>query len=334
VFGNAALWSKAAADIATMTGSVSGSDLQITIAIALGLVSLAPLFGGSIAAEDEKTARRSGATGVLWLMLGAFLVTATVAGSALTFGATASGQMPKDLPASILTASGRGEIAICGTHASDPAALTFACAAKASPGLPLRLNDFKVSGDYLLKSLPALQGSEPTLARLAAVFMIVLGMGIAASGVQFIVTSLGHDILHPKRRRRGPITRRLAVARLSAAGLVVLASLWLAGHSVDARRLFVLALMFSAALVTPLLALALMPRVRSMSAFAAFCVAGFVTAHFMLVDAARMSPGELASNAIFAALDGLAVGLFVSFLQRAPSARVESPERKEEAQNQ
>jgi len=139
---------------------------------------------------------------------------------------------------------------------------------------------------------------------------------------------------HPDRRRRGPITRRLAVARLSAAGLVVLASLWLAGHSVDARRLFVLALMLSAALVTPLLALAVMPRAGSMSAFAAFCVAGFVTAHFMLVDAAVMPPGELASNAIFAALDGLAVGLFVSFLPRGSSAVGGSPERNEEARNQ
>src|SRR5665213_2105027 len=55
VFGDSALWSKAVADIATLTGSDSGAELQITVAIALGLVALAPLFGGSIAARDEKS---------------------------------------------------------------------------------------------------------------------------------------------------------------------------------------------------------------------------------------------------------------------------------------
>lgn len=316
VLGNAAVWSKAAAAIASVTGSHSGIDLRIVVAIALGLASLGPLFSGPVAATSEKSMWRSGVAGALWLLFCSILVTATVAASALALDATASGRMPQNLPQQILAASGRGDIAICGAHASDPVTLTFACAAEAGPSERLRLDDFRTSGGYLLENLPALQSSEPTLARLAAVFAIVLGMGIAASGIQFIVTSLGHDIAHPTRRRRGPITRRLAIARLTAVVFIALASLWLAGHDMDARRLFVLALMLSGALITPLFALALMPRAGSLSAFAAFCVAGFVTIHFMLVDAAVTPPAELAANTILAALDGLAVGLFVSFLPK------------------
>ncbi|TAL83648.1 MAG: hypothetical protein EPN75_00850 [Beijerinckiaceae bacterium] len=317
VLGNAALWSRAAAAIASVTGSHSGMDLRIVAAIALGLVSLGPLFAGSVAASNETRAWRAGAAGALWLLLCAILVTATVAASALALNASASGRMPQNLPQQILAASGRGDIAICGTHASDPVTLTFACAAEAGPSERLRIDDFRTSGGYLLENLPVLQGSEPTLARLAAAFAIVLGMGLAASGIQFIVTSFGHDIAHPKRRRRGPITRRLAIARLTALVLIVLASLWLVGHDVDARRLFGLALMLSGALITPLLVLALTPRASSLAAFAALCVAGFVAIHFMHAEAAAvMPPAELASNTIFAALDGLAVGLFVSFLPK------------------
>ncbi len=322
IFGDQTAWSKAVSDFALVTSAdtQAGFELPIMIAIGLGLATLAPLFGASIATRDEGAAWRSGLVGMVWLALIASLAAASIAASTLALDAGVSGRMPAQLPSAIVTASGRGEIAVCGVHASDAAVLTRACAAQVGPGRPLRMQDLKAAGDYLLESLPALRGSEPTLARLAAAFMIVLGMSIAASGVQFVITSLAHDILHPRRRLLGPTTRRLALTRLLAISLIILGSLWLARHSVDARGLFTIALMLSAALVTPLLALALMPRPMSASALAALCVAAFVTAHFLLFDAATMPPGELATDAIFAALDGLAVGLFVSFLPKRKAA--------------
>ena len=254
-----------------------------------------------------------------WLALVAVLAAASIAASTLALDAGVSGRAPAKLPSAIIAASGRGEIAVCGVRTRDPAVLTRSCAATAGPGQPLRIDDLEADGDYLLESLPALRGSEPTLARLAAAFMIVLGMGLAASGIQFVITSLGHDILHP-RQRFGPVSRHLAITRLLAIAFIVLASLWLAGRSVDACWLFTIALMLSAALVTPLLALALTPRAMSSSAFAALCVAAFVTVLFLRFDAAVMAPGELATDALFAAFDGLAVGLFVSFLPKRKAA--------------
>ena len=319
VFGDQAAWTQAAAYFAAVTGASGQAAFEpsLVVAIGLGLATLAPLFGATVATKDEGAAWRCGLVGAIWLALGSLVMAATIAGSTLALQSIVGNRAPAALPNAILAASGQGDIAICGVHASDPVVLDFACTAKAENGQPRPAwQEMRVDATYLLRSLPLLRGSEPTLARLAAAFMIVLGMGTAASGLQFLVTALSHDILHPKRRRFAVVSRRLAVSRLLTITFSILASLWLAGQSVDAQALFTLALMLSAALVTPLLALALMPRPTSIGAFAALCVATFVAAHFALFGTRAIAPGELAANAIFAAFDGVAIGLFITFLPR------------------
>lgn len=318
IIGDPAAWTQAATHFAALTGASKQTAFEpsLVIAIGLGLATLAPLFGAAIASKDESAAWRCGFVGMIWLGLGALLIAATLAGATLAIEPAVNGRLPSALPSAIVAASGRGEIAICGVYAREPAALTRACAATDGPAQPLHMRDLKADSTYLLESLPLLRGAEPTLARLAAAFMIVLGMAIAATGLQCLVTALSHDILHPRRRRYAVVSRRLAISRLLTIACSLLASLWLAGRSVDPRALFTLALMLSAALVAPLLALTLMPRPTSLGAFAALCVAAFVTAHFLLFDAAVMPPGELATDAIFAAFDGVAVGLFISFLPK------------------
>lgn len=318
IFGDEAAWTQAATHFAALTGASTQAAFEpsLIIAIGLGVATLAPLFGGTIATRDESAAWRSGLIGMIWLALGGLLMAATIAGSTLAIEAAVEGRAASALPSAIVAASGRGAIAICNVHSSDPVVLDFACAAKDGPGQPLHMHDLKTDSAYLLASLPELRGSEPTLARLAAAFMIVLGTGIAASGLQFLVTALSHDILHPRRRQFAVVSQRLAVTRLLTIVFSILASLWLANRSVDVRALFALALMLSAALVTPLLVLALMPWPTSTGAFAALCVAAFVTAHFLFVDAAVMPPGQLATDAILATVDGLAAGLFITFLPK------------------
>ncbi len=320
IFGETGLWSKAVADFAIVTGADRdmGFEIPVVIAFGFGVSTLSPLFGAAVASRDETTARRSGLVGAIWLVLGACLVAATLAGAALALEVGVSGHVPSSLPAALLAASRHGVIAICGLHTHDAAALAQACAGKANgPGLGLQ-NISSTAAD-LLMSLPLLRGSEPTLTRLAAVFTIILGMGVAASGVQSFVTSLAHDLV-PARRRRGPVSRRLAVARAVAIAAVIGASFFLAGRSVDARFLFTFAMMLSAALVAPLLFLAFIPQSTTFSAFAALCVAGFVMGHFFVHNAAMMPLGPLAADAAFAAFDGLAVGLFVAFLPRKDTA--------------
>lgn len=319
IFGDHALWTKATTQFAALTGMSPRAPLQLSVIIAtgLGLATLAPLFGAAVASRDEGEAWRSGLVGMVWLALGALLITTTLAGATLALETTVGNRVATALPHSILAASARGDITICGIHTSDPIVLDFACDAKAENGqLRPAWQDMRTDASYLLQSLPRLRGSEPTLARLAAAFMIVLGTGLAAAGLQTLITALGHDILHPKRRKFGPVSRRLAFTRALAIGFVILASYWLAGRAGDVRTLFGLALMLSAALVAPILTLALIPGTTSVSAFTALCVAAFVTVHFLIFDAAVMPPHELATDAIFAAFDGLAVGLFVTLLPK------------------
>ncbi len=330
MFGDPGLWSKAVADFAIVTGAdrEAGFQIPIVIAFGFGVSMLAPLFGGAVASRDEATARRCGLVGTVWLVLGACLAAATLAGAVLALQTAVSGHVPSSLPAALLAASGHGEIAICGLHTHEAAALIGACAGKAGTGQALSIQDISSTGADLLMILPLLRGSEPTLARLAAVFMTVLGMGLAASGIQSFVTSLAHD-LKPAQRRRGPVSRRLAFARAVAIAVSVAASFWLAGRSVDARFLFTLALMLSAALVAPLLVLAFIPQATSLGAFAALCVASFVMARFFVYNAATMPLESLATDVAFAAFDGLAVGFFVAFLPKknaaAPTAASAAP---------
>jgi hypothetical protein len=159
-----------------------------------------------------------------------------------------------------------------------------------------------------------LRGSEPTLARLAAVFLIVIGAALAAAGVQGFLTSLAHDIRAPRRRHLGPASQRLAVARALAIGFLVCAGLWLVDHSVDTRFVTTLAIMLSVAILAPLLALSLLPQATHLAAFATLCVSGFVMIHFFIYAGTQISTLGLATDSIFAAADGLAVGLFIAFL--------------------
>lgn len=324
IFGDPKLWAKAAADFALLTGAKAqpGFELPLAIGFGLGLASLAPLLGPQIASRNEGSARRSGLIGLVWLAVIAMLMGATIAGASLALTKAVTGRSPAHLPPAVTAASGRGEIAICGVHTRDRAALTRACAAAIGPNTPLRARDIKTEGTDLLQSLPALRGSEPTLARLAGAFMIVLGMAVAAAGVQTVMTSLGHDILHPLRRKFGPVSQRLAVTRLMAVAFIGFAGLWLAHSGVDVRALFVLALMLSAALVMPLFILALLRRPNTASAFAAFCVSAFVMLHFSRTVQMPVSLAEFAREAVFACFDGVAVGLFIAFLpQRNLAAR-------------
>jgi hypothetical protein len=156
--------------------------------------------------------------------------------------------------------------------------------------------------------------------------MIVLGLALAAAGTQSFVTSLAHDLLPLRQRRRGPASRRLTIARALAIGFIICACLWLPTAVLDPRVLFTFAVMLSAAIVAPLVLLALMPQSSSLSAFAALCVSTFVIVHFFATNSAEVSLVQFASDTIFAAADGLAVGLFISFLpKRKPPVQSPAP---------
>ena len=318
--------------------AVSGAQQNLPIdpamvaALALGLGVLAPLFGPAVASRDRGSALRSGLFASLFIGIIAVLAALTMARSTLALDAILVGHEPGKLPAEILAASEHGGISICGIRSGASAAIAGACATEPGFNGVLRLQDIGADGRYLLENLPILRRSGPTLAGLAAVFAIALGISVAAAGVQSFATSLGHDVFHPKRRKYGLASRRLAYARALALLLIALCAATLAASTADPRRAIALALTISATLVAPLLGLTLVKHATSMGALAALLVAALVMSVFIFTYGWRWPPEELAANAIFAAIDGFLAGIFVSLLRREDSliARPVVPAPKDE----
>lgn len=174
------------------------------------------------------------------------------------------------------------------------------------------------SAAYLLENLPALLHLGPVLSGLASVFAMTLGIAVAAAGIQSFATSLGHDIYHPARRRFGPVSRRLAIARALTILLIVLCSIFFTHHRADPRTLILLAAIFSASLIAPVLVLTLIKRATAFDAGAGLIVALALMGHFFFTHRQGWPIPALAANAIFAAIDATFAGFFASLLHGRP----------------
>jgi cation/acetate symporter len=316
-------------------GEVSGAgqhppmEPAIVAALALGLATLAPLFGPALGSRDRAGTLRSGFFAFVFVGLIAALAALTMTRSTLALDAALVGRTPANLPADILVASGRGAISICGVHSAVSSEIATACGSEAGFDGILRLQDVGADARYLLEDIPHLRHAGPTLAGLAAVFAIALGVGVAAAGVQSFATSFGHDIFAHKRRRFGPASRRLAYARGLALLLIGASAAALANGADNPCLCIALALAVSAALVAPLVGLTVVKQATSLGALTALLVALFVIAASILTHRGPWAPEEIAHNAIFAALDAFLAGIFVSLLPRRklPAASQEAREK-------
>jgi len=330
----ATLWTAGAARFDAMTGSNPNLPIEpaVVVALALGLAAFAPLLGPAVASRDRQSAVRAGPFAFLLIAIIAVLAAMTMAHSTLALDATLAGREPGKLPAEILAASEQGGISICGVRSGASSVIAGSCVAEDGFDATLRLQDIGANAEYLLENLPSLRKAGPTLAGLAAVFAIALGISVAAAGVQSFATSLGHDVFHPKRRRLGLASRRLAYARALAILLIAFCGAHLASGKADPRLFITLALTISATLLAPPLALTLVRRATSFDALVALLVAALVIGRFILTHTKGWAPDELAANAIFAALDAFLAGVFTSLLHEGdlPSRRPALPAPKDE----
>jgi cation/acetate symporter len=309
--------SAALARFDTLSGAQQNLPIEpaIVAALALGLGALAPLFGPAVASRDRGL--RSGFFATFFIGIIAVLAALTVVHSTLALDSALVGHGPGQLPPEILAASAQGAVSICGIQSASSAAIAGTCASETDFSGVLRQQDITADARYLLEDLPVLRHSGPMLAGLAAVFAIALGVAVAAAGVQSFATSLGHDVFHPQRRRYGPASRRLAFARALALLLIGFCAAALGnGADADPRPFIGLALTISATLLAPLVGLTLVRRATSMGALVAMLVAALVMSTFVYTHGWTWPPEELASNVIFAALDGILAGILVSFLLR------------------
>jgi cation/acetate symporter len=316
IFHESPLWLSGAGRFAELSGAgiAPAFSPTIALALALGLSALTPLFGPSVASGGRIPALRAGPLAVFFLGALALLSVLTLTRATHALDAALIGQEPAKIPAQILVASRAQDISICGIASNDVRAIASACAAQPGFARTLRPQDIGTSAAYLLGNLPNLIHLGAVLAGLASVFAMTLGIAVAAAGIQSFTTSLGHDIYHPDRRRFGPVSRRLAVARALTVLLIVLCAAFLEHHRADPRNLILLATIFSASLVAPVLALTLLKRVTAFDAAAALAVAIALMAHFFFTHRQGWPVEALAGNALFAALDAAFAGFFASLL--------------------
>ena len=282
------------------------------IAAMLGVATLAPLLAPAVASHDPGDARRVGLIGFGWTLLFAWLVAATVAGTALSLAYQTLGRPPERLADAVYDVSARRELTLCGALAPNPVAGHAAC-----PSGALKNGDVAVLGDALLTGLPTLEGMGAAAAGLASAARIALALALAAAGLQAFGTTLGHEALFRLRGATDLTSRRLATTRIALTGLATLGFI-LSGFIVsDAAALMGLALCFSAGLITPLAGLSLWPRFAdrdALAALAAGCLG--ITAVFAMAGTARQVDA-LAAAALFGAVCMVAGGA-LSALSRGP----------------
>jgi cation/acetate symporter len=272
---NGAAWDQALARIAGWSaqgaGAEGASNLEpaLALALALGLASLAPLLAPAIAVTGAPSARRAGASLILWSLVIAIGVAGALATSTLALDELLIGRRPQALAPSAYGASAHGLLTLCGATPATPTAAAQACAAAGAPSA-LGAGDIWASGFYLLAAAPELRGMSPALSGLVAAGIVAVCLALAAAGAQAFATALAHDILLRARGSRALTSRRLASARLCLIALVVAAVAVCAGMRLEGRTLIVFACALSAATLTPLFILALWARAAQTDALRAF----------------------------------------------------------------
>ena len=256
LLGDQALLANGLAHLEDFTGA--GAAELHGMAPAFGFAVLLTLSGLPVAGSSPGQALRAGLGGLIW---SAALALAALAMVALSVQGLREmvGQQPDRLPDAAYAASARGELRLCGKSVSSPPTAQAACAAVAGFPGKLRAQDMVpalaglVSGLVLMSNPPVAPGG------LILAGLMVLQLAMAASSLQFLAGALAHEGFFRLRDRAALTSRRLALARLALLLAVSSAVTFCAHFAPDPRWLFQAGLGLAAALVAPLLALALWP---------------------------------------------------------------------------
>ena len=300
-------------------------DIATTLALAAGVAALAPSLATCVAAADVATARRSGIAALLWMMVFAALVGASMAAAAINFADSARGKTAENLPDAAYEASARGLVSICGGFPRTPSLAAVACL-KNGPGLgkPLSPVDMRpVDPQYLMESLPAFANLGAAASGLLASGFIALGLALSAMGLQACAATLDHDALYRMRGEADLSSRRLALTRLALIAVAALGYLVCALNFIAAGELIALSLSISSACVAPSMILMFWPRAGDREALAALVggLLGLLGALAVAQTHHRMEIYGLAGMA--GATLGLAAGIISGLASEAekPDAR-------------
>jgi Na+(H+)/acetate symporter ActP len=265
VIGDPDLWASAETSLAATLGGAPNdhaSTFSLVVTFAVGLATLAPLLGPTIAGSRAAEFARTGFIAFAWLGVLALFVCAAAAAATLSLDTAVVGHPPARVPAAILAANARGSVTLCGGAAADSAALQRDCAKRQGYTGRLRLADIRVMPAFLVEGGTKLRHLGPVIAGLADSLLVGLGVALAAAGFQSFVTSIGHDALAAERRRHISTSLRLAFSR----GLAILAigavGLLLTFKAADTGTMLSLELFSSAAVIAPVMGLLIWPRAK------------------------------------------------------------------------
>ncbi len=319
LIGHSGLWADALVRIEAWTGAAQAKDHMdpvLIAAIALGIGVLAPLLGPSIACVNRRSAQRAGVSALGWGGILILLATATLAQASLSLDRSTVGQAADELPPSLYRASAQGDLTICGASVADRLAARRACAGRAGLSNALRLQDIKAKGAYLLTSFAELGGFGSAFSGLVWATLMVIGLTLAAIGVQSSATVLGNDMFYRVRDHSALTSRRLAVTRAFAITIIVLCGIGINLVSIDPQILIALTVLLSASGIAPLLILTLWPRATSVEATVTLLV-GLISAE-ILVGPRPLASGldRYAISALLACAAGLGAGILTSMIRR------------------
>jgi cation/acetate symporter len=313
VLGDQEAWKTAIERIAIWQGDYGQpASLVLSVGMALGMASCAPLLGPLAAVRDRTAAVRAGVGGLFWGAVAAALIAATVAGSTLALLDTMVGRRPERLPDAIYAANATGLVAICGTPATSPAFARAACQKVPQFKGELRADDIQTRGAFLLTALPPLGSLGAAMSGLVWAAVVALGVALAAAGALSAAVALGNDAIHHIRDRSALTSRRLAITRAILALAIVMGATVVGARELDPRILVGLALALSATTLAPLMTLALWPRARGFDALAALVV-GLCVAEVTLAYG-EISVHRLALGSIYGFCAAVATGVLFSLI--------------------
>ncbi|MDB5650683.1 MAG: hypothetical protein JWL62_2203 [Hyphomicrobiales bacterium] len=320
-----AVWSRTAERLADWTSAVpvDHSLLWLAAPIALALAGFVPLLSNAIASRDGTGAQHTQVAMVSWLALLVCGLAITLAATALGLDLALAGQRPDRLADTFYRASAEGWLKICGQFVDGPASARTACAALPDFAAVLRPNDYAVQPSRLVFELASVRGLGGAYCGLSAAGWFAVCVALASAGLQGLSTALAHDFVHRVADPKAITSRRLAITRLVLLVAIVGMAMAAIRDPVEPRALMVLALVLSAAVITPLMLLSLWKRAGSLAATLAL-LAGLGGAGSVMLLTASELVVRVGAACLAGGAGALATGLAVSLLPRsgiAPGAR-------------
>ena len=299
------------------------SGVELALAAMLGCTTLPPLVQTGFAAATPRAARRAGLGTLLWTGLFAASSAAALGLAASIFAALLAQGAP---PPWLFEPGPAGAPSICAeaprVGANGLADALKACASRAGFAGQPRAGDIAVSGLYLLASLPRLLAVNPAARALTTAVVAALGLALAAAGIQGLACAVGYDALRGRLKAEGVASTRLALTRIVIIGAIAALCAASVATRLDAAIFEGLAVGLGAAMLTPVLILALWPRAGSGHALAALVTGGGAFVLATASSAPLEGFGQLAAGAIVGCCAALLAGFGLSFATHArPEAK-------------